>query len=270
MTSDNSRNQPLRAPAPAAACGIRRFGDRPPVRRVATLATLMRSRPATFVVGQRPQSDPGLAFCALVLGRRKSRLLYRADRLLRIEQGRVLLAARSTTIRFFTQDEYAQMHRQLRCRVSQKAFRGAPWSPSDRVATIEPRGFQSRCVPLLVFDSCLLVFARCFWLSFNRTALKSRDSATNCVRDLQVFAFDNARIDTPYDGVHDGLSARRCNGIGDRPPSKKTTAIPSPQRLLKRTISTSNGRASRKAALMRSRRRTIDGATSGAARRLMW
>jgi hypothetical protein len=39
-------------------------------------------------------------------------------------------------------------------------------------------------------------------------SVKSRDSATNCVWDLRGFAFDNARIDTPYDGVHDGMGAR--------------------------------------------------------------
>jgi hypothetical protein len=32
-------------------------------------------------------------------------------------------------------------------------------------------------------------------------------------------------------------------GIGDRPSSKKTTAMPSPERPLRRTISASNGRA---------------------------
>src|SRR6201987_3983367 len=34
---------------------------------------------------------------------------------------------------------------------------------------------------------------------------KSRDSATNCVWDLWVFAFENVRIDMPGHGVHDGV-----------------------------------------------------------------
>jgi hypothetical protein len=100
--------------------------------------------------------------------------------------------------------------------------------------------------------------------------VKSRDSATNCVWDLRVFAFDNARIDTPYDGVHDGMGARHFQLVLaiDLLPKRRR-----PYRVLtsvRRTISTSNKRASRKAALPRSRRRTIDGATSEAARRPVW
>jgi hypothetical protein len=119
----------------------------------------------------------------------------------------------------------------------------------------------------------LLVFGSCFWLSFNRTAPhdpKSQDSATNCVWDLRVSAFDNVRIDTPYDGAHDGMGARHLQLV------LAIDLLPKRQRpyrvfnVLRRTISTSNGRANRKAALMRSRRRTIDGATSEAARRPVW
>ena len=73
--------------------------------------------------------------------------------------------------------------------------------------------------------------------------LKSRDSATNCVWDLRVFAFDNARIDIPYDGVHDGACCSPFALVLATDPFQKDNGHTESLTSVRRTISTSNGRA---------------------------
>ena len=70
--------------------------------------------------------------------------------------------------------------------------------------------------------------------------------------DLQVIAFDIARIDLPCERVHDRFW-RSPFALVDRPPSKETTAAPNPERLVDGRIRHRMGERRLKAALMSAR-----------------
>jgi hypothetical protein len=75
-------------------------------------------------------------------------------------------------------------------------------------------------------------------------------------------AFDNAQIDMPCERVHDQVwCSPFALGIGDRPSSKKTTAISSPERPLDGQFGIQWASGVSKAALVECGGRTIESRT---------